>query len=86
MCTLKALGWGTGYGFRGGYSIGRDYSDFTYLTNRRLRHSLAIFEMAIRELKNLMKGSFTEDEYQRAVGYTIGNMERVYQTAKDIAK
>lgn len=77
---------GTGYGFRGGYSIGRDYSEFYIFDKSPLNHSLVIFEMAIGELKNLMKGSFTEDEYQRAVGYTIGNMERAYQTAKDIAK
>jgi predicted Zn-dependent peptidase len=77
---------GVGYSFNGGYSFDKHYSEFYFTDKSSAKHSLKIFEIALKELTDLLSSDFTEEELERARGYVIGNLEKNYSTANDLAR
>jgi predicted Zn-dependent peptidase len=77
---------GVGYSFKGGYSFDKHYSEFYFTDKSSTDHSVKIFEIALEELTDLRSGNFTEEELERARGYVIGNLEKIYSTANDLAR
>jgi len=82
----KARGSGLSYGITTGYSIGRNYSEFYIYDRSSADDSLRIFRLAIEELIDILAGNVSQEEFERAKGYAISELQREYTQASDIAK
>lgn len=77
---------GLSYHLDSGFSIGKDYSE-VYLTHKSKPDiALKIFDAALYELADILKGNFTAEEFERARGYVLGTFERSYQNPEDFTK
>lgn len=76
---------GVGYSFASGYRLGRNYSEL-YLTDKAFNEDiLGLFDLSVRELKDILEGNITDKEFERAKGYLLGEHERNYNTPGDFA-
>jgi predicted Zn-dependent peptidase len=76
---------GIGYGFRSGYTMGKNFSELYFYNKSGAKDSLRLFDVALEELTKTLKGDVTSKEFDRAKGYIIGELEKKYNTAADLA-
>ena len=80
----KARAAGLSYGVSVGYGIDRDVSSFGFSDQTEAEKLLPLYELCLRELKDILDGNFTKQEFERAVGFIRGRVERNYDRAEDL--
>ncbi|MDP4038733.1 MAG: pitrilysin family protein [bacterium] len=81
----KARKAGLSYGPQASFSLARDYSFFSIDDETSLPKVKDLFELMVKELVDVSNGNFTNQELERAKGYSAGKFEKGFQLASDFA-
>lgn len=77
---IKARQAGLTYGLSSWYGSDIDGTEFVVEDQTSDEKLMPLFEMAVTELQDIVSGNFSDKEFERAVGYQIGQIKRSYQT------
>lgn len=81
----KARKAGLSYGPQASFSLARDYSFFSIHDETSLSKIEDLFELMVKELTDISNGNFTNQELERAKGYSAGKFEKNFQLASNFA-
>jgi len=80
----KARKSGLTYGVNSGYLATEDYTEFYIGDKTSPEKTLPLFELCIAELSSILKNDFTDDELERAIGFSAGRQAYEMQLPIDL--
>ena len=77
----KARRAGLTYSIGSGVSTDKEMTDFYIYDKTQAKHILPLVELVLSEVMDLADGNFSEQEFERAVGFEVGRHAVKFQTA-----
>ncbi len=75
---------GLSYGPSAGFEIDKEYSFVGIKDRTRPQNAIKLFDVCLRELRDILEGNFTNAEFERAKGLSLSSLDIGFETVSDL--